>query len=83
MKKKEQGFDDVYVMNVTLEHMTRAVDISIRKTIARLDEFGQRPGPNKDGDKIMRTLSHLNHLKRTLNTYVEMNPQVFKKNKEY
>lgn len=72
---KNKSFDDVYVMNVTLEHMLRAIDISIGKTLARLPEFEG----TKDGMKVMNTLSRLGNLKRTLNAYKEANPSVFKK----
>jgi len=67
------SFSRKYVMSVTFQHMKRAVDISIDKTISRLDEL-----ENSDfGAEVMTTLSQLHAIKRTLNQYVESNPQMF------
>jgi Fe-S-cluster formation regulator IscX/YfhJ len=76
MPNNKPVFSGEYVMNVTYQHMIRAVDISLRKTIARLDEFED---DNEGGADVLRTLSHLNKLRATLVKHMESQPSLFNK----
>jgi hypothetical protein len=63
MESKNKPFSLDYVINATKKHMLKSVDISIKKTIERIQEFSNDPEKSKE---IFETLSHLDSMKRSL-----------------
>lgn len=73
---KKNSFSGAYVMKVTFHHMIRAVDISLRKTIARLDEFDD---DGNEGEEVLKTLSNLSRMREDLVKIMDNNPELFQR----
>jgi len=64
-----------YVLSTTAKHMRKSIDISIRKTFDRVEEFAE------DKDKsaeIFATLAHLHELRKQLDNYQAEHSDKFK-----
>lgn len=68
-------FSRAFVMKTTLRHMRRSVDISIRKTFERMEEFDK----NKTAapTEIMATLSNLHTIRKIIDDFQDNNKQLF------
>lgn len=62
--EKAKPFSREYVLRTTARHMLKAVDTSINKTMARMQEFEGNP---EMAQELLRTLSDLNALKARIN----------------
>lgn len=67
-------FSKVFVLQATLKHMRRSIDISIDKSFKRMPEF---EGDSVKGVEIMETLSALHALRGMLEEFEKYNPQLF------
>lgn len=70
-------FSKAFVMNATMVHSLRAVDISIKKVCTRLNELEKSEDPAMAGE-VLETLSVLEGWKRTLEAWRDSNPALFK-----
>lgn len=60
-KNTPKPFDRGFVLEITLRHMRRDVDISIQKTMSRMVEFESDPVKSQE---VFKTLSQLHQLKK-------------------
>lgn len=60
---KHKPFSKEYVLQVTALHMKKAVDISIRKTSERIEEFA---GDQEKSREVLETLVMLNMIRNQL-----------------
>jgi hypothetical protein len=67
-------FDKSYVLRVTVKHMRRDLDISIRKTFERLPEFMNDEVKSKE---IFTTLMVLQSMKNQLEDFQQINQEHF------
>lgn len=67
-------FSKAFVMNTTFRHMQRSIDISIRKSFERLQEFENN---SVMGLEIMETLSVLHTTRKMLDDFQEHNKPLF------
>jgi hypothetical protein len=70
----DKPFSKSFVMRTTFRHMRRSVDISIRKSFERFQDFDQ---DSKTGREIMETLSLLHTVRKMLDDFQATNPQLF------
>jgi hypothetical protein len=69
-------FSKAYVLDTTMNHMHRAISISVKKTLGRLAEF---EGNAAKGTEIMETLSNLQTMGKLLDNFKANNPSLFAK----
>lgn len=67
-------FSKSFVMKTTFRHMRRSVDISIRKSFERFQDFDKN---SETGKEIMETLSLLHTVRKVLDDFQEHNKQLF------
>ena len=67
-------FSKSFVMKTTFRHMRRSVDISIRKSFERFQDFDK---DTDAGREIMETLSVLHTVRKILDDFQENNKQLF------
>jgi hypothetical protein len=70
----DKPFSKAFVMRTTFRHMRRSVDISIRKSFERFQDFDN---DSKTGKEIMETLSVLHSCRKMLDDFQEANPKLF------
>lgn len=70
----DKPFSKAFVMRTTFRHMRRSVDISIRKSFERFQDFDQ---DSKMGQEIMETLSVLHTCRKMLDDFQAANPDLF------
>lgn len=70
----DKPFSKSFVMRTTFRHMRRSVDISIRKTFERFQDFDQN---SQTGREIMETLSTLHTVRKMLDEFQLHNPKLF------
>lgn len=70
----DKPFSKAFVMRTTFRHMRRSVDISIRKSFERFQDFDQ---DSKMGKEIMETLSVLHTCRKMLDDFQKANPDLF------
>jgi hypothetical protein len=70
----EKPFSKSFVMRTTFRHMRRSVDISIRKSFERFQDFDQN---SQVGQEIMETLSVLHTVRKMLDDFQASNPELF------
>ena len=63
MNDEDKPFDYDYVIRMTVRHMQRAVDLSIRKTFERVKDFENNP---VKATEVFKTLSTLHIIRRQL-----------------
>ena len=61
-------------MRTTMRHMRRSVDISIRKSFERFQDFDN---DSETGKEIMETLSVLHSVRKMIDDFQEENPHLF------
>ena len=71
-------FSKAFVMKTTFRHMRRSVDISIRKSFERFQDFDKN---SEAGKEIMETLSVLHTVRKVLDDFQENNKHLFNDNK--
>jgi hypothetical protein len=72
----KKPFTKEFVLRTTLQNMRGMVDLSMRKTVARLDDF-----PN-DADmklEVLSTLASLDQLHKTIQSIIDNNPDLLGK----
>jgi hypothetical protein len=74
---KQKPFDAGYVLRVTAKHMRKSIDISIRKTFARVAEFG---GNQEKSTEVFKALSILHTMRQQLDDYQAAHSEEFKGN---
>lgn len=57
----KRPFNREYVISLTAKAMVKAVDFSIAKTIARIEEFANDPQKSRE---VFQTLSDLHQMKK-------------------
>jgi hypothetical protein len=70
----DKPFSKAFVMRTTFRHMRRSVDISIRKSFERFQDFDQN---SKAGREIMETLSLLHTVRKLLDDFQVNNQDLF------
>jgi hypothetical protein len=70
----DKPFSKSFVMRTTFRHMRRSVDISIRKSFERFQDFDQN---SKVGQEIMETLSILHTVRKMLDDFQAENSEIF------
>jgi hypothetical protein len=70
----DKPFSKSFVMRTTFRHMRRSVDISIRKSFERFQDFDQN---SKVGQEIMETLSLLHTVRKMLDDFQAENSEIF------
>ena len=70
----DKPFSKSFVMRTTFRHMRRSVDISIRKSFERFQDFDK---DSKTGSEIMETLSVLHTVRKMLDDFQKANPELF------
>ncbi len=78
MLDNKPPFSKSFVMKTTLRHMRRSVDISIRKSFERFQDFDKN---SETGREIMETLSVLHTIRKMLDDFQEHNKNLFVDNK--
>jgi hypothetical protein len=71
----DKPFSKSFVMRTTFRHMRRSVDISIRKSFERFQDFDN---DSKTGREIMETLSLLHTVRKLLDDFQSQNAELFK-----
>jgi hypothetical protein len=71
-------FSKSFVMKTTFRHMRRSVDISIRKSFERFQDFDK---DSDTGREIMETLSVLHTVRKVLDDFQENNKHLFSDSK--
>jgi len=70
----DKPFSKSFVMRTTFRHMRRSVDISIRKSFERFQDFDQN---SKVGQEIMETLSILHTVRKMIDDFQAENSEIF------
>jgi hypothetical protein len=70
----DKPFSKAFVMRTTFRHMRRSVDISIRKSFERFQDFDNE---STTGREIMETLSVLHTVRKLLDDFQANNPELF------
>jgi hypothetical protein len=70
----DKPFSKSFVMRTTFRHMRRSVDISIRKSFERFQDFDQ---DSVAGREIMETLSLLHTVRKLLDDFQVNNQELF------
>jgi hypothetical protein len=74
VRNMEKPFSKSFVMRTTFRHMRRSVDISIRKSFERFQDFDN---DSKTGQEIMETLSVLHTVRKMMDDFQEENSSLF------
>ena len=61
-------------MRTTFRHMRRSIDISIRKSFERFQDFD---GQSETGKEIMETLSVLHNVRKMMDDFQKENSSLF------
>lgn len=64
--KNQRPFDRDYVLRITRKHMLKSVEISINKTLERVQEFA---GDQKKSAEVFETLANLQAMRKQLNDF--------------
>ena len=62
----QKPFTIGYVLSTTAKHMRKSIDISIRKTFARISEFD---GDKEKSEEVFRTLAQLHAMRTQLDDF--------------
>jgi hypothetical protein len=77
MDNENKPFSQGYVLRTTAKHMRKDVDISIRKTFARIAEFA---GDQEKSKEVFGTLAMLHTMRKQLDDFQLLNQEKFKEN---
>jgi len=75
IEKQQKPFSMGYVLRTTAKHMRKSIDISIRKTFERVEEFA---GDKEKSEEVFRTLSFLHTMRKTLDDFQATNSDNFR-----
>jgi hypothetical protein len=64
-----------YVLRTTAKHMRKSIDISIRKTFERVEEFSN---DQEKSQEVFKTLSYLHTMRKQLDDFQHQNSEDFK-----
>ncbi len=70
----DKPFSKTFVMRTTFRHMRRSVDISIRKSFERFQDFEEG---SKEGKECFETLSILHTVRKMLDDFQANNQELF------
>jgi len=70
----DKPFSKSFVMRTTFRHMRRSIDISIRKSFERFQDFD---GQSETGKEIMETLSVLHNVRKMMDDFQKENSSLF------
>jgi hypothetical protein len=70
----DKPFSKTFVMRTTFRHMRRSVDISIRKSFERFQDFDEG---SREGRECLETLSVLHTVRKMLDDFQANNPELF------
>lgn len=68
-------FSCSYVLKTTAKHMRKSIDISIRKTFERVEEFSDN---REKADEVFKTLSALHTMRKQLDDFQNQHSEDFK-----
>jgi hypothetical protein len=68
-----------YVLKTTAKHMRKSIDISIRKTFERVQDFD---GNQEKSKEVFNTLSFLHQMRKQLDDFQQQNSTQFRESKE-
>jgi hypothetical protein len=71
----DKPFSKGYVLRTTAKHMRKSIDISIRKTFERVEEFAD---DKEKSTEVFETLSHLHNMRKQLDDFQLTNQSEFK-----
>jgi hypothetical protein len=71
----EKPFSMGYVCRATIKYMRKSIDISLEKTISRIEEFAEDRERSKE---LLQTIWFLQRLKTMLDELESLNPDYFK-----
>ena len=71
----EKPFSMSYVLRTTAKHMRKSIDISIRKTIERVEEFAE---DQEKSSEIFKTLGHLHKMREQIDAFQKANSDQFR-----
>ena len=66
MPENTKPFDLAFVINLTKEHCRRSVDLSIRKTFSRLEDFNEDEAKNLE---VFKTLALLHGMRKMIDDF--------------
>jgi hypothetical protein len=72
-------FSMAYVLKTTAKHMRKSIDISIRKTFERVQDFD---GNQEKSKEVFNTLSFLHQMRKQLDDFQQQNSTQFRESKE-
>lgn len=75
MDNTQKPFSMQYVLRTTAKHMHKSIEISIKKTLSRVEEFSDN---REKSAEVLRTLSFLYGMQKQLDTFQEDNSESFK-----
>ena len=77
MEQEQQikPFGKGYVLRTTAKHMRKSIDISIRKTFERVQDFD---GDKEKSKEVFLTLSFLHTMRKMLDDFQQHNAEHFK-----
>jgi len=75
--ENDKPFSMGYVLRTTAKHMRKSIDISIRKTFERMQEFDSN---QEKASEVFRTLSALHSMRKQLDDFQASNSEDFKGN---
>jgi hypothetical protein len=70
----DKPFSKSFVMRTTFRHMRRSVDISIRKSFDRFQDFDEG---SREGKECLETLSVLHTVRKILDDFQAANSHLF------
>jgi hypothetical protein len=73
MSETKKPFSSEYVIRTTAKHMRKCVDISLKKTVERINEFD---GDVAMGHEIFVTLAKLHNMRKQLDDFQHQNPEI-------
>ena len=68
-------FSMSYVLRTTTKHMRKSIDISIRKTFERVQDF---PSDSDKAKEVFSTLAFLHNMRKNLDDFQRENQKLFK-----
>jgi hypothetical protein len=80
MEEYQKPFTKAFVLRTTIANMSSAVDLSMRKTVARLPEF--KGDPDKKFE-VLETLASLDELHKMIEQIVENNATILEDTKTH
>jgi hypothetical protein len=78
MNKKP--FTKEFVLRTTLQNMRNMIDLSMRKTVARLEDFKD---DNAMKVEVLSTLASLDQLHKNVQSIYDNNPELFEEEENY